>query len=258
MQAKFQELWDIVKKLRGREGCPWDRKQDHESLLPYLIEEVYEVVKAVEEKDHKSLKEELGDLLFLIFSYISIGEEKGLFTSTEVIQDICKKMKERHPHVFSDKKLKTPQEVVNHWHKLKEKEKSKEESSILDNIPKRIPALSRAKLVQERASRVGFDWKDPKEAFPKIYEEIQELSKHLEKECEKSKLQVEIGDLLFAVVNVARLLGIDSERALHQTIEKFIARFKYIEKRLTEENKSLYETDLEEMEKLWQESKKFI
>lgn len=256
MQDKFQELWDIVKKLRGPEGCPWDRKQDHESLLPYLIEEVYEVVKAVEEKDHKSLKEELGDLLFLIFSYISIGEEKKLFTLMEVIQDICKKMKERHPHVFSDKKFETPQEVVNHWHKVKEK--SKEESSILDNIPKGIPALSRAKLVQERASRVGFDWKDPKEAFPKIYEEIQELKRHLERGWEKSKLQVEIGDLLFAVVNVARLLGIDSERALHQTVEKFIARFKYIEKKLAEEDKSLHETDLEEMEKLWQESKKFI
>jgi len=257
MEAKeLQNVWKLVKKLRGPEGCPWDKEQNHHSLLPYLIEEVYEVASAVEKGDVEDLKEELGDLLFMVFSYISIAEEKELFRLKEVIDAINHKMIVRHPHVFGDKDLKTSQDVVNHWHKIKDEERKKKKKSIMDNIPCNISALIRAKLVQERASRVGFDWKKAQDAFLKVKEEIKEIEHLLYKSQSREKLQEEIGDLLFAVVNVARLLNIDSEIALRETIEKFIQRFKYIEGKIAEQNKSLHEVTLEEMESLWEESKR--
>ncbi|MCD6080681.1 MAG: nucleoside triphosphate pyrophosphohydrolase [Candidatus Omnitrophica bacterium 4484_49] len=257
MEAKeLQNVWKLVKKLRGPEGCPWDKEQNHHSLLPYLIEEVYEVASAVEKGDVEDLKEELGDLLFMVFSYISIAEEKELFRLKEVIDAINHKMIVRHPHVFGDKDLKTSQDVVNHWHKIKDEERKKKKKSIMDNIPCNISALIRAKLVQERASRVGFDWKKAQDAFLKVKEEIKEIEQLLYKSQSREKLQEEIGDLLFAVVNVARLLNIDSEIALRETIEKFIQRFKYIEGKIAEQNKSLHEVTLEEMESLWEESKR--
>ena len=257
MEAKeLQNVWKLVKKLRGPEGCPWDKEQNHHSLLPYLIEEVYEVASAVEKGDVEDLKEELGDLLFMVFSYISIAEEKELFQLKEVIDAINHKMIVRHPHVFGDKDLKTSQDVVNHWHKIKDEERKKKKKSIMDNIPCNISALIRAKLVQERASRVGFDWKKAQDAFLKVKEEIKEIEHLLYKSQSREKLQEEIGDLLFAVVNVARLLNIDSEIALRETIEKFIQRFKYIEGKIAEQNKSLHEVTLEEMESLWEESKR--
>ncbi|RKY35881.1 MAG: nucleoside triphosphate pyrophosphohydrolase [Candidatus Omnitrophota bacterium] len=257
MEAKeLQNVWKLVKKLRGHEGCPWDKEQNHHSLLPYLIEEVYEVASAVEKGDVEDLKEELGDLLFMVFSYISIAEEKELFQLKEVIDAINHKMIVRHPHVFGDKDLKTSQDVVNHWHKIKDEERKKKKKSIMDNIPRNISALIRAKLVQERASRVGFDWKKAQDAFLKVKEEIKEIEHLLYKSQSREKLQEEIGDLLFAVVNVARLLNIDSEIALRETIEKFIQRFKYIEGKIAEQNKSLHEVTLEEMESLWEESKR--
>lgn len=252
---ELEKLWQVVKKLRGDNGCPWDKKQDHKTLLPYLIEEVYEIANAIEKDNNSALKEELGDLLFMLFSYIAIGEEKKLFTLEDVIKTINSKMIGRHPHVFANKGLKTSDEVVNHWHKIKDEERKKKDMSILDNIPANISALIRAKLIQERVSRVGFDWKQAREAFSKVKEEIQELQQHLSDIKESAKIQEEIGDLLFAIVNVARLLNIDSEIALRQTVEKFIHRFKYIEDRLRERNKSLHEVSLEEMELLWHEGK---
>lgn len=257
MQDKeFQKVWELVKKLRGPKGCPWDKEQNHHTLLPYLIEEVYEVANAIEKGDVEDLKEELGDLLFMVFSYISIAEEKGLFQPEEVIDVINRKMVKRHPHVFGDKDLKTSQDVLNHWHKIKDEERKKKKKSIMDNIPRNISALIRAKLVQERASRVGFDWKKAEEAFLKVKEEIEEIEQLLHSLQNRRKLQEEIGDLLFAVANVARLLNINPEIALRETIEKFIQRFKYIEDKIAGQNKSLHEVTLEEMESLWEESKK--
>jgi tetrapyrrole methylase family protein/MazG family protein len=253
---RLKNLWNIVKKLRGVNGCPWDKEQDHYTLLPYLIEEVYEIANALEKRDKQELAEELGDLLFMVFSYISVAEEKNQFTLDDVIRKTSKKMIKRHPHVFSNKKLKTSQQVLEHWHQLKEKIRKDKNSSILDEIPTKISSLARAKLIQERVSRVGFDWENAKQAFEKIKEEINELNEIIKKKRKnKTKLEEEIGDLLFAIVNVARLSNIDSEIALRKTNEKFIKRFKYIEKKLREKNKSLYQTSLEEMEKLWQESK---
>lgn len=251
----FQKVWEVVKKLRGPDGCPWDKEQTYTSLLPYLVEEVYEVANAIEKKDAKALKEELGDLLFMVLSYISIGEEKNMFKPQEVIEAITRKMVERHPHVFGDKDLKTSQEVLNHWHKIKDQERKRKNKSIMDNIPHNISSLIRAKLVQERASRVGFDWKEVQGAFSKVKEEIQELEEHINKTHKLPQLKEEIGDLLFAIVNVARLLKIDPEIALRETIEKFIQRFKYIEQKISAQNKSLHEASLDEMESFWEESK---
>jgi tetrapyrrole methylase family protein / MazG family protein len=195
-------------------------------------------------------------LLFTTLSYLHIAEEKGYFLRTEVIDAISKKMIQRHPHVFSDKELKSSEDVLAHWYELKNKEAKERKKSILDNIPKNIPSLTRAKLIQERASRVGFDWKEPKEAFKKVKEELIEFEQHLDKEDERDMLSEELGDLFFALVNVSRLLKIDPEMKLRDTIDKFNKRFNYIEEKIKEENKNLYETTLEEMERLWLESKK--
>ncbi|MDD5613447.1 MAG: nucleoside triphosphate pyrophosphohydrolase [Candidatus Omnitrophica bacterium] len=252
---KISELWSIVKKLRGEKGCPWDKEQSHKTLLPYLVEEVYEVAQAIEENDNQSLKEELGDLLFIILFYMDIAEKDGIFLPQDVIETIAKKMIERHPHVFADKDFKTPDEVLTHWYNVKNKENKEKNKSILDNIPKNISSLVRAKLIQERASRVGFDWQKPKEAFHKVKEEIQEIEEQLTDKPDVKKLTDELGDLIFAVVNVSRLLQIDPEISLRNTIDKFTERFKYIERSLRAANKSIYDTPLDEMERLWQESK---
>lgn len=253
-ENNFSKLWNIVKRLRSEKGCPWDREQDHNSLFAYLLEEVYEIAHSLEKGDSLSLAEELGDLLFLILSYIAISEEKGEFKLEDVLNKISDKMVKRHPHVFSNKKLETSQEVLEHWHQLKEKQRRINNRSIIDDIPKNIPALAQAKLTQERVSRVGFDWENAKEAYNKIKEEIRELEQNL-KSGQKEKLKEEIGDLLFAIVNVARLLNIDAEMALKETVAKFMRRFKYIEAKLANQNKTISKTSLEEMEKLWQESK---
>ncbi|MDP8253834.1 MAG: nucleoside triphosphate pyrophosphohydrolase [Candidatus Kaelpia aquatica] len=252
---KINELWNIVKRLRGEKGCPWDKEQNEKTLLPYLIEEVYEVAKAVEEDDKKGLLEELGDLLFTVLSYLHIAEEKKYFLKDEVIDRISKKMIERHPHVFSNKDLKTSDDVLAHWYDLKNKEAKKKDKSILDNVPKNISSLVRAKLIQARASRVGFDWKEPKEAFKKVKEEILEVEEHLDKENEKDRLSEEFGDLFFALVNVCRILKIDPEIKLRDAIDKFTKRFNYIEEKMKERDKSLYDATLAEMEELWIESK---
>jgi len=251
----LKELWEIIKTLRGENGCPWDKEQNHKTLLPYLIEEVYEITHAIEENNPDALKEELGDLLFIILVYISIGEEENLFSAQDVIKNISEKMIARHPHVFSDKELNTPQEVLNHWHKLKDEERKDKNISILDNTPKNISALIRAHLIQKRASRVGFDWGNPEDAFSKVKEEIKELEENISAAKNSDAIREELGDLLFSIVNVARLLKIDPETALHKTVEKFIQRFKYIEEKIKQQNKSIHEASLDEMELLWQESK---
>jgi len=253
---KLKELWSIVKKLRGEKGCLWDKEQNHKTLLPYLIEEVYEVAQAIEENNAQALKEELGDLLFIILFYLDIAEKDGIFLPQDVIEAITKKMIERHPHVFADKDFKTPDEVLVHWYNVKNKENKEKDKSILDNIPKSISSLVRAKLMQERASRVGFDWQKPIEAFSKVKEEINEIEEHLNDDPDIKKLTDEIGDLIFALANVSRLLKIDPETALRNTIDKFDKRFRYIEEKTRQRNKSLYDISLDEMEKLWQESKK--
>lgn len=252
-RKNLNELISIMERLRSPQGCPWDREQTMESLRTYLIEEVYEIIEAIEEDNPEALKEELGDLLFHILFLSRIAEEQGEFDIWEVIDRISKKMVSRHPHVFGEKKVSSSREVEKTWSDLKEKEKS-HRRSILDGIPQHLPALLRAYRITERASRVGFDWQKTDDIFQKLDEEIEELEQALSQD-HRGKIEDEVGDVLFVLVNMARLTGINPEEALRRTTHKFITRFHHIEKALERSHKSLKEVSLEEMDRLWEQAK---
>ncbi len=244
----FYKLVDVMKKLRGKNGCPWDKKQNHKSLKPYLIEEVYEVIDAIDREDYNDLKEELGDLLLQIVFHSQIAKENGIFTIDDVAEGIVEKLIRRHPHVFGDVKVKDSDEVLKNWEKIK-KEEGKE--SVLDGVPKGLPALLKARRVQEKAKRVGFDWKNIDGALEKVEEEFKELKEAI-KSNKKDEISEEFGDLLFSLVNVSRFLGIDAEDSLQQTINKFMERFKAIENKIKKsEKKNIEEYSLEELDELW-------
>lgn len=249
----FKGLVSIVERLRSPEGCPWDRDQTMESLRTYLIEEVYEAIEAIDQGDPEALKEELGDLLFHILFLSHIAREQDKFDIWEVIDRISRKMVSRHPHVFGEKKVSSSREVERSWSDLKEREKN-HRRSILDGIPHHLPALLRAYRITERASRVGFDWEKTDDIFGKLDEEIGELRKALSQGNQR-KIEDEVGDILFVLVNLARLTGNNPEEALRGTIHKFIRRFHHIEKALEGEHKRLKETSLEEMDRLWEQAK---
>ena len=252
---QFDELVAIMQRLRDKEsGCPWDLQQTYESLKPHLIEETYEVIEAIEKKDYQALKEELGDLLLHIVFQSKMAEENGHFNIKDVLIKINKKMINRHPHIFSDKKVESAEDVVQNWEKIKKKEK-KHRKSILDEIPKGIPALIKAKRVQQKASAVGFDWKAAEPIFDKLQEEIKEFQSAYQ-ENDSQEMEYEIGDILFTIVNIARQLNIDSEFALQKSVEKFIQRFKLMENYLNEENKDISKCGLNELEILWERAKK--
>ena len=241
--------------LRSPDGCPWDRKQTADSLKPFLIEECYEVIDALNEGDPDKIKEELGDLLFQIIFHARIAEERGVFTLGDVITTIVEKMTRRHPHVFGEEKVTTDKEVLAHWEEIKRKEKGYEQrKSILEGVPQSMPSLIRAHRLQERAARVGFDWSRIDEALPKLDEEIAEFKESLKTE-EASKIEEELGDIFFMLVNISRFLDVDPEEALRKTISKFIYRFRYIEESAAHTGKSLNDMTLDEMERLWQEAK---
>ncbi|MEK6698333.1 MAG: nucleoside triphosphate pyrophosphohydrolase [Nitrospirota bacterium] len=251
----FGKLVELMAMLRGPEGCPWDRKQTAESLKPFLIEECFEVVDALEEKDPGKVKEELGDLLFQIIFHARIAEEKGEFTMEDVISSIIEKMTRRHPHVFGDEKLTTDREVLAHWEAIKKKEKGYEQRrSILEGVPKSLPALIRAHRLQERAARVGFDWKKIDETLPKLDEEIAEFKEALRLK-NAAATEEELGDIFFMLVNISRFLSIDPEEALKKTIGKFIHRFRYMEESAAAPGSSLNDMTIDEMERLWRKSK---
>ncbi|NIQ37031.1 MAG: nucleoside triphosphate pyrophosphohydrolase [Proteobacteria bacterium] len=252
-EKNFKRLVSIMANLRSSHGCPWDREQTMESLKTYLIEEVYEIMEAIEGNDPEALREELGDLLFHILFLSRIAEEQGAFDIWDVIDRISKKMVARHPHVFGEKKVSSSRQVEVNWSDLKEKEKSNRRS-ILDGIPKHLPALLRAHRITERAGRVGFDWEKTDDIFEKLDEEIGELNKALS-HGQRQKIEDELGDVVFVLVNVARQVGINPEEALRKTTDKFIRRFHYIEKTLERAKKSLKEASLEEMDRLWEQSK---
>lgn len=254
MKAKLEELIDIMKILRKK--CPWDKEQTHKSLRRYLIEETYEVIEAIDEENYKKLKEELGDLLLQIVFHSEIADENNQFDIYDVIYEVCKKMKERHTHVFGKDNFSTPKEVVDNWDNIKMKERNIETvTEDLKSIPKQLPTLIRAYKVQQKAAKVGFDWTNADDAIQKIYEEISEFEK-AKNSNDKSKTAEEIGDMLFAVVNVCRFFDIDPDYSLKMTIEKFISRFSYIEQKGLEIGKNLNEMTLEEMDMLWEEAKK--
>lgn len=250
---EFERLVSIMEKLRGENGCPWDRKQTLESLLSYLLEETYEVIDAVRKEDYPALKEELGDLLLQVVFQAQIAKERGLFNIEDVIKGINEKLLKRHPHVFGSENFKDSDEVLLNWERMKKEEKGKE--SILDGVPLHIPALLRAYELQERARRVGFDWDRTEDVMRKIEEEWEEFKEAYTKGDNK-KMEEELGDLLFAMVNLARFIGVNPELALHAVNEKFRKRFLYIEERAKEKNRPLSSFSLEEMESWWEEAKK--
>lgn len=250
---EFNKLIKILKRLRSPiNGCPWDRKQTQHSIKEYVLEEAYELVEAIEMEAPEKVKEELGDLLLQVAFLSQLNVEKNNFSIRDVIDTINAKLIKRHPHIFGDTTVHTAEEVRQNWEKIKKKEKKKE--SILSDYPPQMPALSHAKRIGEQASSVGFDWNDPLKALEKVEEEIEELKKEIRTGDEKSVTE-ELGDLLFAVANVSRLVKVNPEFALKGTNKKFITRFRYIEGRLKTQGKDIAETGLDEMEALWQESK---
>ena len=255
--SEFYKLVDIIRTLRGPDGCPWDRKQTHKSLTPYLLEETYEVLEAIEGTDHDRLKEELGDLLLQIVLHAQIASENGDYSIDDIANTLCDKLIRRHPHVFEKKADLTPDEVTVNWEHIKlEKDEPKngEKNSVLSGVPKTLPALLRAYRVQEKAARFGFDWEKVEDIIVKLDEEVGELKAELAAQNEAG-IEEELGDLLFSVVNVARFLKIDPERALNRITNKFKRRFEYIEDCLAESNRTVADADLAEMDKLWEESK---
>ena len=248
---EFQEFVRIVRRLRRE--CPWDREQTHESLRPSLIEETYEVVEALDEGNREELMKELGDILLHIGMHATIAEESGQFTMRDVLREINAKLIRRHPHVFGAKKVKGASEVLRNWEKLKMDEGR---VSVLQGVPRGMPALQRAQRIQERASKVGFDWKRREDVWKKVQEEMEELRETLRDRNAKRR-EEEFGDFLFALVNYARFIGVHPEQALRSTTEKFIQRFQYIERELKSRGEDIHDSTLERMDELWNEAKKW-
>jgi MazG family protein len=264
MSEKFDELVAVMERLRAPGGCPWDAEQTYASLSQYLLEEAYETFDAIQEAsvsgDTTNLKEELGDLLLQVIFHSTIGNEKGDFTLDEVAEGVSKKLVLRHPHVFGDKKLARAQDVLDNWDQLKKNEraasgkKEKQSGSILDEVPIHFPGLLEALKVTKKAAKVGFDWESPDQVFAKIDEEVAELKAEIETN-DKEKIENEIGDLLFAVVNLARKLDVEPETALKRTNRKFRNRFAYIERELRRRERNIEQTNLADLDVIWNEAK---
>ncbi len=259
---EFEEFVNIVKRLRNE--CPWDKEQTHESIRHLILEETYEVIEAIDEQNYEELKKELGDLLLHVVFNAVIAEGNEKFDLKDVLNAINEKLITRHPHVFGDVKVSGTKEVLKNWEHIKMSEGRK---SLLDGIPKELPALTRAFRIQEKSSKVGFDWETGEDTFKKIEEEIQEFKDAAEKKksaagkldsAHLDELEIELGDILFSIVNYARFLNINPENALRKTISKYIKRFKYIEETLEKRGKKITESNLEEMDGIWNESKKTI
>ena len=255
---EFSDLVDIMKILRSENGCPWDREQTHESLKKYLIEETYEVLEVIDLKDKDRLCEELGDLLLQIIFHAQIAAEDGKFDINDVITGICRKMIQRHTHVFGDAKAENADEVLVNWEAIKKKEKGqKSQTEVLRSVPANLPALMRSYKVQQKAAHVGFDWDNIDDVFAKVHEEIKELE-DVYKSKNVERIMDEMGDVFFALVNLARFLKVQPELALTGTINKFIKRFEYIEQESEKMGKRLENMKLPEMDELWNKAKVHI
>lgn len=246
----FDDLIKIVKILRDE--CPWDRKQTHQSIKDNLIEEAYEAVEAIDESDFEELEKELGDVLLHVVFHSRMAEQSNTFSIEDVIYSIQEKLIRRHPHVFGDEVAKDEEQVAENWENIKMKEGKK---SLLDGIPNQLPALIRAQRMQEKAANVGFDWPVFSQVWDKLEEELQEFKETLE-ENDPQKSREEFGDLLFSLVNAGRFFDLNAEDSLRSTNKKFIQRFQYIEEQLNQENKSLSDATLEDMDEHWNQAKK--
>ena len=250
----FEKLCEIVAKLRGPGGCPWDREQTHESLLPALIEEAYEVTEAAREKNDAHFREELGDLLLLVVMHAEIASETDRFNIDDVVRDISEKLIRRHPHVFGTSDARDSGAVLKQWEAIKRDEK-KTDSHYLASLPKALPALMRAQKAQSKAARVNFDWTDVCDVVAKLEEELRELNQAMAS-ADPARTEEEIGDVLFAVVNLARKCRLDAESALQRGTDKFVTRFNRLEDELQRQGKRLCDVDLAEMDAIWDEIKK--
>jgi tetrapyrrole methylase family protein/MazG family protein len=249
-QAEFQHLIDIIAKLRGENGCPWDKKQTHASLREYLLEESYEALEALDQGDNHKLCQELGDVLLQIMLHSQIAAEKGEFTLEEVIENINQKLIRRHPHIFGDVQVKDAEEVTRNWEAIKQQERQPQES-MLDSLPKQLPALAYSQDIQRRVAQVGFDWENIEGVIEKLAEEVQELKQSVT-QTEKAD---EFGDLMFTLVNIARRMGVDSESALRDANRKFSRRFAYMEKLCRQRALDLGKLSFDEQNLLWKEAK---
>lgn len=250
--SEFEKLVGIMDTLRGEEGCPWDREQDEKTIVHYFLEEVYEAVEALYEGNAEGLAEELGDVMMEVVFLAKIYAEKGKFTIVDSLEEINRKMVRRHPHVFSGKEIKTAGKVVREWQRQKKEEK--ERSGVFNGLSSYSPSLLKAFQIGRRVSAFGFDWDSARDALRKVKEEILELEKAMEMKKKEDMFQ-EVGDLLFSMTNVSRLLGLNPELALKKAGEKFMERFRELERRLKAKGKDLCEATLEEMDRIWEEIK---
>jgi MazG family protein len=249
----FERLLEIMSRLRGPGGCPWDREQTRDSLKPFLIEEAYEVLEAIESGDVPALQEELGDLLFQVVFHAQLAAERGEFDMADVLHRLAQKMTTRHPHVFGDVNVATPQEALAQWESIKQREGGTAGAarSIIDGVPRALPSLLRAQRITSKAARVNFDWPDAHAAWAKVEEECREAAAAL-RGADRARIQEELGDVLFSVVNVARLASVDAEEALQAAIEKFRRRFTEMEGELLAQGKSVGSVPPEELERSWE------
>ncbi len=254
----FEDLVNVVRCLRQPDGCPWDKEQTHKSIRQDFIEETYEVIEAIDNEDSVLLREELGDVLFQVIFHTQIENEKGNFDINDVANDVCSKMIIRHPHVFGSVEAKTTEKVLDNWDKIKMRTKSqKTQAEAMDSIARSLPSLMRAAKMQKKAAKVGFDFENIDGAMDKVTEELSEVKTAFQS-GDKSSVEDEIGDLLFSAVNVARLAGVDGEKALYNACEKFLSRFTQMEKTALEEGKPLDGLSLSELDSLWDKAKNNI
>lgn len=246
----FEDLLSVMKRLRVE--CPWDREQTHDSIKGHTIEEAYEVVEAIDHEDYEELRNELGDLLLHVVFHAEIANGEGRFTIDDVLRSIIEKLIRRHPHIFADVVVSDSDEVKKNWEQIKLEEGRE---SVIDGIPSVLPALLRAYRMQDKASKVGFDWPHRDQVWEKVEEEIRELRSAIGSKAQP-EIEEEFGDLLFSLVNYARFVRINPEDALRKTIQKFERRFRHIEQRLREQQKDITKTSLEEMDRYWEEAKK--
>ncbi len=250
----FEKIMSIMRKLRAPGGCPWDAEQTHESLKRHLIEEAYEVIEAIDTGSDKLLKEELGDLLLQPVFHAVIAEERNAFDMNDILEALADKLVRRHPHVFGDQVITSSEAQIANWELIKKEEKGAERRSALSGIPPHLPSLLKAQKITEKASRAGFDWDDVEQVMEKVMEELNEFKEAMANESQ-GRMEAELGDLLFAIVNLGRFLSIDTEEALRKTISRFQTRFSYVEERLHASGRHLQDARLSEMEELWIEAK---
>ncbi len=250
----FEKLVGILERLRAPDGCPWDREQTYKDIAPHTLEEVHEVLDAIDRNDLDGLREELGDLLLQIIFYAQIAKEEKKFTIDDVVESINKKLIHRHPHVFGEAKVKDSGEVLERWEQLKFQEGKK---SVVGGVPKALPALLKAYRLGEKTARVGFDWEDAEGILAKLEEETRELHE-ARKTKDESQVEHEYGDLLFTMANIGRFLGVDPEGALRKATERFIKRFKSMEDEITKEKKDMQKLSAKEWDTLWEKAKKGV